>query len=276
MNKRMVWIIAKKDMKSIFSIKQILLPMLILPTVLCVILPAVLIFLLQTYHLSFVNGLDQMVSLIGEMPGREGEVIRNISDKQSQMIYLFVNYILPSLYLLVPVITSMMIAANSFVGEKERRTLESLLFAPIEIKDLFIGKVLSAFIPSISISLGAYVLSVIIINLLTLGQFNGFLFITVNWLMFVLWIVPSLTTLTILFNVLISARVKGFQEAQQLGGVTVLPIIGLLISQVSGLFFFNPFIIFLIGVILIILSVVILLKIAKMNERHILFEKQVY
>jgi ABC-2 type transport system permease protein len=50
----------------------------------------------------------------------------------------------------------------------------------------------------------------------------------------------------------------------------------LLISQVSGLFFFNPFIIFLIGVILIILSVVILLKIAKMNERHILFEKQVY
>ncbi|QGQ48463.1 ABC transporter permease subunit [Metabacillus sediminilitoris] len=275
MNKRMVWIIAKKDMKSIISIKQILLPMLILPTVLCVIMPAVLIFFLQANHLSFINGPDQMLTLIGEIPGREGEMIRHLSDKKSQMIYLFVNYILPSLFLLVPVITSMMIAANSFVGEKERRTLESLLFAPINIKDLFLGKVLSAFLPSMTISLGAYVLGAIIINVLTYGQFNGFLFLTANWFLFVLWIVPSLTTLTILFNVLISARVKGFQEAQQLGGVTVLPIIGLLISQVSGLFFFNPVIIFLIGIILIILSIFILLKIAKMNERHILFEKQV-
>jgi ABC-type Na+ efflux pump permease subunit len=276
MNKRMVWIISKKDIKSILAIKQILLPMLILPIVLCVIMPAIIIYLLQTYNLSLVNGLDQMVSLIGEIPGREGEIIRSISDKKSQIIYLFVNNMLPSLYLLVPVITSMMIAANSFVGEKERRTLESLLFAPINIKDLFIGKILAAFLPSMSISLGGFVLSTIIINMLTFGQFSHFLFITTNWLMFVLWIVPSLTILTILFNVLISARVKGFQEAQQIGGVTVLPVIGLLISQVSGLFFFNPLIIFIIGFLIVVICVFLLLRIAKMNERHILFEKQVY
>jgi ABC-2 type transport system permease protein len=276
MNKRMVQIIAKKDIKSILATKQILIPMLILPTILCVIMPVFVIYLLQTYNLSLVNGLDQMVNLIGEIPGREGEVIRGISDRKSQVIYLFVNYMLPPLYLLVPVITSTMIAANSFVGEKERRTLESLLFAPINIKDLFIGKMFAAFLPAMSISLGGFLLSALVINFLTYGQFNSLLFLTTNWLMFVFWIVPSLTALTILFNILISARVKGFQEAQQIGGVTVLPIIGLLISQVSGLFFFNPIIILLIGILLIIISVLLLIQISKMNERHILFEKQVY
>ncbi|OAS83070.1 ABC transporter permease subunit [Metabacillus litoralis] len=276
MNKGMVWIIAKKDIKSILAIKQILLPMLILPIMLCVIMPGILVYLLQSNNLSFLNEIDQMMSLVGTIPGDDGELIRSLPTKEGQAIYLFVNYMLPSMYLLVPVITSMMIAANSFVGEKERRTLESLLFAPIGIKDLFIGKMLAAFIPSMSISLGGFLLCSCFINILTYGQFERFLFLTVDWLLFVCWIVPSLTALTILLNVLISARVKGFQEAQQIGGATVLPIIGLLLSQVSGLFFFNPTIILLIGFTLIVLCVFLLYRIAKMNERHILFEKQVH
>jgi len=272
----MIQVIAKKDIKSIVATKQIWIPMLILPTILCVIMPVLIVYLLQTHQLSLINGLDQMLRLIGEIPGKEGEMIRGMSDQSDQAIYLFVNYMLPPLYLLVPVITSTMIAANSFVGEKERRTLESLLFAPITIKDLFIGKLFAAFLPAISIAFGGFLLGAFIINFLTYGQFNSPLFLTTNWLMFILLIVPSLTILTILFTILISARVKGFQEAQQIGGITVLPIVGLLIGQVSGLFFFNPMIILLIGILLIIISVFLLLQIAKMNERHILFEKQVY
>ncbi|MGG3640354.1 ABC transporter permease subunit [Bacillus gobiensis] len=276
MDKKMVWIIAKKDIKSILAIKQIWLPMVILPAVLCVLMPSVVVYLLQTDKFSAVNGLGQMLKLIGQIPGEAGETVRSLDNQESQVIYLFVNYMLPSLFLLVPVITSMLIAANSFVGEKERRTLESLLFSPIAIKDLFIGKMLAAFLPAITLSLGGFLLSVIGINLLTYRQFNGTLFLTVNWLMFVLLIVPSITILTILFNILVSARVKGFQEAQQLGGIIVLPVIGLMLSQVSGLFFFNPIIILIIALLIIAGSAVLLWRIAKMNERHILFEKQVH
>jgi ABC-2 type transport system permease protein len=276
MNKRMVWVIAKKDIKSIIAIKQILIPMLILPAIFYIVFPIAVIYLLNNYNISLVNGLDQLLKMMWDMPGKEGEFIRNLPDKESQMIYLFVNNILPPLFLFAPVISSTMIASNSFVGEKERRTLESLLFAPIQIKDLFIGKMLAAFLPSISIALGGFLLSAFIINFLTFQQFHILLFLNANWLLFTFWVLPSLTTLTILFNILISARVKGFQEAQQIGGITVLPIVGLMISQVSGLFFFNPLIIFLIGFILIIGSVFLLIRIAKMNERHILFERQVY
>lgn len=272
MDKKMVWVIAKKDIKSILAIKQIWVPMVILPAVLCVLMPGAAVYLLQTGNFSAMNGLDQLLKLIGQIPEEAG----NLDNIESQMIYLFVNYMLPSLYLLVPVITSLLIAANSFVGEKERRTLESLLFAPIAIKDLFIGKMLAAFLPAISLSLGGFLLSAITINLLTFGDFNGLLFLTANWLMFVLLIVPSITVLTILFNIFISARVKGFQEAQQLGGVIVLPIIGLMLSQVSGLFLFNPLIILIIALVIIAGSAVLLVQIAKLNERHILFEKQVH
>ncbi|MGG3571630.1 ABC transporter permease subunit [Bacillus gobiensis] len=276
MDKKMVWIIAKKDIKSILAIKQIWLPMVILPAVFCVLMPSVVVYLLQTDKFSAVNGLGQMLKLIGQIPREAGETVRSLDNQKSQVIYLFVNYMLPSLFLLVPVITSMLIAANSFVGEKERRTLESLLFSPIAIKDLFIGKMLAAFLPAITLSLGGFLLSVIGINLLTYRQFNGTLFLTVNWLMFVLLIVPSITILTILFNILVSARVKGFQEAQQLGGIIVLPVIGLMLSQVSGLFFFSPIIILIIALLIIAGSAVLLWRIAKMNERHILFEKQVH
>ncbi|MBP1081788.1 ABC transporter permease subunit [Bacillus capparidis] len=276
MDKKIVWIIAKKDIKSILAIKQIWLPMVILPAVLCVLMPSVVVYLLQTDKFSAVNGLGQMLKLIGQIPGEAGETVRSLDNQESQVIYLFVNYMLPSLFLLVPVITSMLIAANSFVGEKEKRTLESLLFSPIAIKDLFIGKMLAAFLPAITLSLGGFLLSAIGINLLTYRQFNGTLFLTVNWLMFVLLIVPSITILTILFNILISARVKGFQEAQQLGGIIVLPVIGLMLSHVSGLFFFSPIIILIIALLIIAGSAVLLWRIAKMNERHILFEKQVH
>ena len=43
--------------------------------------------------------------------------------------------------------------------------------------------------------------------------------------------------MTVLLNVLISVKnVKTYQEAQNLGGIIVLPVIGMMVGQVSGLF----------------------------------------
>ena len=79
--------------------------------------------------------------------------------KEQQFVYIFINYLLPSLFLLVPIITASTVAANSFVGEKERRTLESLLFSPVSIKTLFVSKVVASFIPSFLVSIISFILS---------------------------------------------------------------------------------------------------------------------
>lgn len=86
---------------------------------------------------------------------------------KEQLVYLFVNYMMASLFLLIPVITASAIAANSLVGEKERKTLESLLFALITVKELFVSKVLSSFIPAFGVSFISFILSGVIINVLS-------------------------------------------------------------------------------------------------------------
>lgn len=277
MNKSIIWAIARKDIRAITSNAQIWSAMIILPLLLCVIMPGAVIIAGKSVDLASLNGVDMIQTMIKNLPeGDLREMLLGLDSEKDQIIYMFVNYMLVPLFLLIPVLTSSMIAANSFVGEKERRTLESLLFAPMEIRDLFIGKVLASFIPTMAISLGSFILCGIVVDSLTFSRFDQLIFPSWNWLIMILWIVPILSLVTILFNVLISARVKGFQEAQQLGGVIVLPVIGLMISQTMGLFLINPAILLIAGAALLIICLFLLNKIAKMNQRHVLFERQVH
>jgi ABC-2 type transport system permease protein len=169
----------------------------------------------------------------------------------------------------------MMIALHSFVGEKEKRTMETLLFSPITVKELFIGKVLSAFIPSIIITWVSFFLFGIITVSLTFNMFGYFIFPNANWLILMLWVVPMITILTILVNVFVSARAKGFQEAQQLGGILILPIMGLFIGQATGFLVIKPILLALIGVIILMLNFILLKVMTKYNDRNTLFEKQI-
>ena len=46
---------------------------------------------------------------------------------------------------MIPVMASSVMAASSFVGEKEKHTLETLLYSPLSIKQLFQSKILAGF-----------------------------------------------------------------------------------------------------------------------------------
>ncbi|MGZ4164625.1 MAG: ABC transporter permease subunit, partial [Tumebacillaceae bacterium] len=158
MNKTAVWAIAQKDMGVIRSNKQILLPMIIVPLVIGVILPTVLLLVAKSVDVS-AKDLNSIMNMVQKLPAGElRDQLLAMPSVNHQVIYLAVNYFLAPLFLLIPVMSSTIIAANSFVGEKERRTLESLLFAPIDVKSLFIGKVLSALIPTLLLTLGSFVM----------------------------------------------------------------------------------------------------------------------
>lgn len=277
MHKRIIWAITSKDLRAITSNKQIMIALIILPIILCVIMPAVVIIFGKSLDIASLAGVDMITMLINNLPaGDLKSTLEALPSEKHKVIYMFINYMLLPLFMIIPTMVAMMTAANSFVGEKERRTLESLLFAPIKIKELFVGKVLASFIPATIITFGSFILCGVVIDVLTYSMYNRLIFPTTNWILMIFLIVPVLTLFTILFNVMISARVKGFQEAQQLGGLVVLPIIALLLMQVTGLFLLSPFIIGMIGLGLFILSVLLLHQIAKMNQRNVLFERQVH
>ena len=206
---------------------------------------------------------------------KSGESIASLPSIKHQIIVVTVNYLLGSIFLLIPTINAMMIALHSFVGEKEKRTMETLLFSPITVKELFIGKVLAAFIPSIIITWVSFFLFGFITVSMTYNMFGYFIFPNANWLTLMFWVTPMITIFTILVNVFISARAKGFQEAQQLGGILILPIMVLFIGQATGFLVIKPFLLAVIGVIILILNFILLKMMTKYNDRNILFEKQI-
>ena len=55
-----------------------------------------------------------------------------------------------------PISISLVIALETFVGEKERRSLEPLLSTPLTNTELYIGKTLAAMIPPLLSSLGGH------------------------------------------------------------------------------------------------------------------------
>ncbi|EKN68781.1 ABC transporter permease [Neobacillus bataviensis LMG 21833] len=280
MNKQIISAIARKDLKATFSSKKIWVPMIILPLLLCIIFPTIFAYI--GIHTGLIGDsskdLEKPINdLIRSFPN---EHIRNtlaaLPNLGYQSVYFFLNFMMIPFFLLVAIINSMVTASNSFAGEKERNTLETLLFAPISVSELFLGKVIASLIPSLLISFAAFIVSAIIVNFITYPYFKEILFLNSTWLILMLWVIPALVIFNIILNVLVSARVKSFQEAQQFGGLLVLPVVGLLISQVSGLFFLSPFILLIIGAALLIANGLLLNVITKFNQRNTLFESQIH
>jgi ABC-2 type transport system permease protein len=275
MNNRMMKAIIKKDLQEIFRSKSLCITMIIIPILFSVIIPAALMGSALLFDLEKVVGDDarQLVDVFLSQLRIEGTAFETV---EGQFVYLFINYLLPTLFLLVPIITASTVAANSFVGEKERRTLESLLFSPISIKELFISKVLASFLPSFLVSMISFILCGMIINSLGYPLFGSMIFPSKNWLALIFCLSPMVTLMTVLLNVLISSRVKTFQEAQNISGVIILPVVAMMIGQSSGLFLVGTKILLLISLAILILNVLLLTRITKYNDRFILFEKQIH
>lgn len=275
MKNRAMKALIKKDLSEIFRNKTLFSTLIVIPIIFSVVIPTVALSGALFFDMEKIAGNDAS-KLIDKFLNSSIETSIPLETFDQQYIYLFINYLLPSLFLLVPIITASVVAANSFVGEKERRTLESLLFSPISIKTLFVSKVLASFIPSYLVSIISFICSGIIINTMGYPLFNELIFPSANWIALITCLSPMVTFMTVLLNVLISSRVKTYQEAQNLGGIIVLPVIGLMVGQVSGLFLVGVQLTILISLGIFILNMILLHRITKYNDRYVLFEKQIH
>jgi hypothetical protein len=67
------------------------------------------------------------------------------------------------------------------------------------------------------------------------------------WLVLIFWVVPAVPVLGLGVIVLVSARAQGFQDANQIGGAVVLPVLLLLVGQMSGVMSFSVTLVALLG-----------------------------
>jgi ABC-2 type transport system permease protein len=142
---------------------------------------------------------------------------------------------------------SAVIAADSFAGEKERKTMEALLHTPTTDRELFVAKLLSGWLAALAVALVGFVLYVISANAAAWSQLHRIFFPNAMWLVLIFWVVPALPGLGLGVMVLVSARAQGYQDAYQIGNVVVLPVLMLLLGQVSGVMCLSVALVILLG-----------------------------
>jgi hypothetical protein len=93
------------------------------------------------------------------------------------------------------------------------------------------------------------------------------------WLVLVLWVAPAAAGLGLAAIVLVSSRVMSFQEAYQLSGMIVLPVVALMLAQVAGLLYLSLPVLLLGGLVLWVIDVALLWYGARTFQRQELMAK---
>jgi ABC-type Na+ efflux pump permease subunit len=252
MNTRAVRAIIRKDLKVTMQNKGVMIPLIVVPVIMFVALPA-LAGLVPLLGQAPGSPLDDLQRLLETMPPALQQALVAYTPMQKVVVLALVYFLAP-MYLIVPLMVSSVIAADSFAGEKERKTLEALLYTPTTDRELLLGKLLSAWLPAVAVGMIGFVLYAIVANVAGWPTMGQIFFPTTMWVLLALWVSPAVAGLGLVVTVLISARAEGFQDAYQLSAIIVLPILLLIIGQATGVMYFSTGLVILLGGVLWLLD----------------------
>lgn len=245
-----------KDVHEITSSKQVMLPMIILPLVLIIILPiAVLI------GANYIGKDSSMFTKIGPLLNKLPAVYKTYTPAQL-LIKVTLDLMFPAYFLMIPIMSSGVIGASSFVGEKEHKTMESLLYTPISMEQLLKAKILGVFVPSYLVTLISFVVFGIITNAGGFIYFGGLIFPDAKWLILLFWVSPAINLLSLTFTVMVSAKAQTFQEAQQVSGLLVLPVILLFVVQMVGALLISNLMMVIAGGVMFVIDYILIKRIS--------------
>lgn len=139
---------------------------------------------------------------------------------------------------LLPTVTAIGIASGEFAGEKERGLLTPLLASPASNLAIFGGKVLGAMIPPLVYSTLAQVVYLLGVDLV-LGV-PGVRLMPLPLTLAVVVLVPAVTCFAVTVSSLISSRVHTYNAAQQLGGLVLMPLWGVVFGLAANMQRWGP------------------------------------
>jgi len=138
------------------------------------------------------------------------------------------------LFLLMPIFVPILVSSQSVAGEKERRTLEPLLAAPVSAAELVAGKSIASVVPAVAISWMSFVAFVVAVDAVAWPLVHAAVLPNTMWLFGVGVVAPLFAFLGNGLAVLVSARVGDSRLAQQLSALVVLPLMALVAGQLAG------------------------------------------
>jgi ABC-2 type transport system permease protein len=224
MNK--VAIIIRKEWRDVFRDKMIFWTSLLLPLFFIAMPVGVVYFMERTpsgsANLNMPSGFEQLL-LLPQFAGMDAMVIF-----ERLMVEQFLLY-----FLMIPLMIPIFVAVYSIIGEKQQRSLEPLLATPISVGELLAGKTLAGVIPAVIITWISYILAALGLFIVARPEVAN-VALGATWILAMLILAPLLTIMAVLIGVIISSRVNDVRLAEQLGGMLVLPLVGLTIPVIMG------------------------------------------
>ena len=238
----------KKDMRSVTSNKQVFAVLLIVPIVLTIALPSIFVFVI-----SFApDAASDFQKLLDMLPAPNGEY-----SQQQQIFSLILNQIMPSFFLIIPIMASSVMAASSFVGEKEKHTLETLLYSPLSLGQLFQSKILAGLSVGMMVSYSSFAAMLLVMELEFFFLTGDLLLPAASWLAIMLLIAPAISLVAIAVTVRSSAKAQTIEEAQQRAVFLIFPILALVIGQFTGIILISAELLWGVGIVLAVLAILL-------------------
>jgi ABC-type Na+ efflux pump permease subunit len=250
-------------MKEITVNKMVIMPMIVVPVIICVVLPAVLTALALTADMAVMNGAELIEEILPYYA-----IPDDVTTLSTRIVYVFLNYTFVPLFMLVPIMTASVIAANSVVGEKERKTLETLLYTPITNREFLVAKQLSAFLPAVVVTVVSFAGYFLVTNGISLVLDGIVIVQSLLWIPAILLLAPAVSLVGLAVTLLVSLKSKSFMEAQQMSALVVIPFILLIGVQITGLVVFNVLYVIVFSLLMFALAYVLIARVGPKFERE--------
>lgn len=257
--KNQITAIIKKDIMGITSNHRMFVTLLVVPIVLTIFVPTIFILAVRFVPAESAD-FQKLLALL--------PLAEQSEDISESILRLLSNNILPTFFMLIPIMAASVMAACSFVGEKEKRTLETLLYCPLSLKQIFRAKVLAAFLLSMLVSAISFVVMFIVLEAETCLLAGFFLVPDIKWLLILLLVAPAISLIAITLIVKASAKAQSVEDAQQGAVFLIFPIIMLLVGQFTGVLLINAWILLVFGIICAFLAALML----KQSMSHFKYE----
>lgn len=256
-----IWTIAAKDLRESSATSQVLAPVVIVPFVFVVIYPVGLLLALR-----YASPTDAQ-ELISQIPTSAFPGAAELT-VQGQAAYIATVYLFAGFFLIIPTMVATVLAANSFAGEKERHTLEGVLYTPVSDTELVLGKILGAVLPAVVVSWVCFVVYAVLVNILGNPLIGHLYFPTLNWWVLMLLVVPAVAVFVTACVVWVSARVSSYQSANSIAGFALMPLILLVVGQATGVMLLGPLLFAVLGLVLVILDTLMMRWIISTFDRE--------
>lgn len=249
--------IIHKEWAEVFKKKLILSTVIFMPLLFTAI-PLVMLYFAQD------SGGSNLTS---DVPPQFLQYCQGDLSSGECMQVMMVNQFL-ILFMLIPLIIPVNIAAYSIVGEKTTRSLEPLLATPITTIELLSAKNLAAAIPAVLATWLAFLLYIAGAWIIVQSANVMAALLNPAWWFAVIIVGPLLAVLSVNFSLMVSSRVNDPRVAEQLSVVVILPVLAVFIGQIAGFFLVNQQLIFIMAIVLILIDTLMIFFAVRLFQRE--------